>query len=287
MGSNVGSPGDGSFDFMGNQPLEDRALKAAIQFMGAELLPFLGIEGTVKRVAPTEQVHLEIKNFLEDFNYEMTDGTWKHLEFESDAITEDDLRRFRSYEAITSYYYGVEVTTCVICTSRVKELKNELVQGINVYRIQVIRLKDRNADETIQRLEDKQKQSRPDRRELVELLLVPLMDGTMSQKERIRRSLKLLQKEREQLGQETLVHMQSVLYALAMKFLEEPELEQIREVLNMTILGEMLMRDGMAKGEERVNRLNQNLAKSNRTDDIIRSAGDREYQKKLFQEFGL
>lgn len=287
MGSNVGSPGDGSFDFMGNQPLEDRALKAAIQFMGAELLPILGIEGTVKRVAPTEQVHLEIKNFLEDFNYEMTDGTWKHLEFESDAITEDDLRRFRSYEAITSYYYGVEVTTCVICTSRVKELKNELVQGINVYRIQVIRLKDRNADETIQRLEDKQKQSRPDRRELIELLLVPLMDGTMSQKERIRRSLKLLQKEREQLGQETLVHMQSVLYALAMKFLEEPELEQIREVLNMTILGEMLMRDGMAKGEERVNRLNQNLAKSNRTDDIIRSAGDREYQKKLFQEFGL
>ena len=44
------------------QPLEDRALKAAAQFMGEELLPFLGIEGTMKRIAPTEQVHMEIRD---------------------------------------------------------------------------------------------------------------------------------------------------------------------------------------------------------------------------------
>ena len=65
-----------------NQPLEDRVLKAAAQFMGNELLPLMGISGTIRRIAPTEQVWLQIKNFQQDFNYEMEDNTWTHLEFE-------------------------------------------------------------------------------------------------------------------------------------------------------------------------------------------------------------
>lgn len=40
---------------------------------------------------------------------EMEDRTWQHLEFESDQITDEDLRRFRAYEAVCSFYYGVEV----------------------------------------------------------------------------------------------------------------------------------------------------------------------------------
>ncbi len=62
------------------QPLEDRALKAAAQFMGQELFPFLGIEGTMKRIAPTEQVHMEIRDLMEDFNFEMEDGTKEEAE---------------------------------------------------------------------------------------------------------------------------------------------------------------------------------------------------------------
>ena len=38
------------------------------------------------------------------------------------------------------------VITTVLCTSHVRRIKQELVTGINVYRIQVIRIKDRNAD---------------------------------------------------------------------------------------------------------------------------------------------
>lgn len=58
-----------------NQPVEDRAFKMAAQFFAEELLPLLGVAGKVKRIAPAEQVHLEMKNFLEDFNFEMEDGT--------------------------------------------------------------------------------------------------------------------------------------------------------------------------------------------------------------------
>lgn len=275
----------------GHQPVEDRALKLAAQFMGEELLPLLGIEGTMKRLAPTEQIYLRMRDFLEDINYEMVDGTWRHLEFESDQITEDDLRRFRTYEAFISYQYKVEVTTCVVCSSSVKILRSELVQGINTYRVQIIRLKDGDADKLIRSMEEKQGREPLEHRDMVSLLLAPLMGGGMPQPERIMRGVKLLQNEREHVKRTDLVRMQSVLYALAMKFLTPKELRSVKEILDMTILGEMLMQDGIERGRketlDRVNRLNTTLAKCDRMEDILKGAEDMEYQQKLFEEFNL
>ena len=45
--------------------------------------------------------------------------------------------------------------------------------------------------------------------------------------------------------------------------------------------------EGEQLGESRVNLLIQYLAEQNRTDEIIKAAKDREYQKELFAEFGL
>nr|WP_308625885.1 PD-(D/E)XK nuclease family transposase [uncultured Eisenbergiella sp.] len=44
---------------------------------------------------------------------------------------------------------------------------------------------------------------------------------------------------------------------------------------------------GKAEGIDRVNHLIRLLAERNRTEDIIKAAGDKEYQKKLFEEFGI
>lgn len=103
-------------------PLEDRAMKMAAQFFGRELLALLGIKGRIKRIAPTEQVNHKMNAFYEDFNFEMEDGTWHHFEFESDSITKEDLRRFRVYEATTSYDYQVDVVTNVLCSSSARRL---------------------------------------------------------------------------------------------------------------------------------------------------------------------
>ena len=232
------------------QPFEDRALKAAAQFFGEELLPQIGIPGTVKRTAPTEQVYLELKDFTEDFNYEMTDGTWTHLEFESDNVTIDDLRRFRAYEAVVSYHYGVSVRTCVICSSNAKKLRHELTQGFNTYRVQIIQMKDKNADELIHFLESKQSKTALERADLIGLLLTPLMGGQMPPAQRISRSIQILQKEQEHLEKEDMMRMQAVLYTLAMKFMTRAELNKFKEDLNMTYLGQLLMQDGIEQGIE-------------------------------------
>lgn len=63
----------------------------------------------------------------------------------------------------------------------------------------------------------------------------------------------------------------------------------------MTILGEMLMNDGIEKGiregidqgEQKVNRLIQLLIENSRMDEISRAVTDRQFQKQLFQEFSL
>lgn len=119
--------------------------------------------------------------------------------------------------------------------------------------------------------------------------------GSQEKPERIERGLRILQKEHGQVPPDDLTGMQAVLYTLAMKFLTTAELEKIKEVLSMTILGQMIEEMGIEKGIEkgtkqgqnRVNQLNQRLLSTNRLEDMIKGANDAEYQKKLFAEFNL
>ena len=62
------------------------------------------------------------------------------------------------------------------------------------------------------------------------------------------------------------------------------------EAVKMNILEigiEKGKKEGKAEGIDRVNHLIRLLAERNRTEDIIKAAGDKEYQKKLFEEFGI
>lgn len=232
-------------------PLEDMVLKTAVQYFGDELLPYLGIREKVHAVTPTEQIHLEARRLTEDYNFAKQDGSWIHLEFESDSVRKDDLRRFREYEALISYTYRVEVTTYVVCSSRTKTVLSSLTQGINTYHVIPIRLKDWNADQLFSELFKKKEDGELlEKQDLAPALLAPLMSGDMPQKERIVCMSRLL-KAADTLNKDEILKMQAVLYALANKFLDDEELEQVKEVLSMTRLGEMLVNDGIEKGMEK------------------------------------
>ena len=228
---------------------EDLALKTAAQFLGDELRPLLGIPGRVKYIAPTENVKLQARQMYQDFNYISGSGSWIHLEFESDSVTKEDLRRFREYEAATSRSFNVAVVTYVICTSGVKQLLSKLTEGINSYQVKVIRLKNRDADRVIEQLEEKQKRGKAlDKSDLVPLLLTPLMSGKLEIVDRIIKSLHILREASSSVTEMELEKMQAVLYALADKFLQEQELDRVKEMIAMTKLGEMLLKDGMERG---------------------------------------
>ena len=272
----------------GAQPYEDRALKAAAQFFGRELLPLLGVKEVIRGVAPTEQVRLEIRDFQEDFNFWMEKGYIYHLEFESDEIVLEDMRRFRCYEAVLSYNYGAEVITCVVCTGRKGKVTDRIKEGINVYRVRLLWLRDGDADQVLREAEERQAAGVLDRQSLVQLLLTPLMSGEMTRKERILKSLKMIRGEQEAVDEAEKRQMESVLYALAMKFLTKEELEEVWEVFRMTVLGEILVEHGKEIGIEAfiLDNLEENIPRDRIIDKLVRRFSlTRESAESYFHKF--
>ena len=78
------------------------------------------------------------------------------------------------------------------------------------------------------------------------LSLTPLMSGKMSRKDMFKEAIRLA-KPNIELSAEKATAM---LYTLADKFLDRAELDEIKEVIRMTRLGQMLMDEGMEKGIE-------------------------------------
>lgn len=232
------------------QQHEDAVLKISMQFFADELLPYFKIEGKVASFATTELIHLELKKMFQDFNFIMEDGTWKHFEFQSTNEGLEGLKRFRVYEAVTSYQNKAEITTYVLFSGNIQNPMTEFSEGINTYRIQPIIMKHWNADELLQNLEEKQRSGIPITKEdLVPLVLCPLMAGDCSQKERITKAYRITRNTTE-VEKEDLNKIEAMLYAMADKFLDAVDMEKLKEEISMTRLGQMIWEDGEKKGRE-------------------------------------
>ena len=277
---------------------EDLALKSAAAYFGDELIHWLGIRERALRSAPTEMVELETRHMYEDFLYEMENGMYYHFEFESDSISKDDLKRFREYEASTSRIYNAPVVTYVVCSSGVKKLRDSITEGINTYRVHLIRLKDENADEQLDFLSKNPKETLT-REDVIPLLFAPLMSGRSKQKERILQCLEILKKAEAIFSKSDIRKMEAILYIFAVKFMDDNELKSIKEVIAMTKLGQMIWNDALEKGREegekigleraseRYSKLSLILSKENKNDLIIKIASDPEYREELYKQYGL
>ena len=113
------------------------------------------------------------------------------------------------------------------------------------------------------------------------------MSGKLTLAERFLEGFQLLKAAEKDIGHERLARMQALLYVFAGKFLNKDDLQKVKGVISMTILGEMLVKDGISQGEEKLGRLIQLLIQNSRSDEISRVVTDRQYQETLYQEFGL
>ena len=208
--------------------LEDLALKSAIDYFGDELIHWLGIQEKTVRSAPTEIVELETRHMYEDFLYEMENGNWYHFEFESDSLTIDDLKRFREYEASTARRINAPVITYVICSSKVKKIRSSISEGINTYRVRVIRLKDNDPGKILSQLEQKTSTGLQ-REDIIPLLLSPLMAEKPEQKNRIMDGIHILKKAESSFSRREVQKMEAILYAFAVKFLNNEDLTVVKE----------------------------------------------------------
>lgn len=154
-----------------------------------ELLPYWGFQEKAVGIAPTELVYLEMQKLFQDFNLIMEDGSWSHFEFQSKNEGLEGLKRFRVYEAMTSYQHKVKVTTYVLFSGTIKNPMTEFTEGVNTYRIQPIIMTNYIVEELMGRLQNKlDSGARLTKDDLIPLTLCPLMGGNMSQKERIKKA---------------------------------------------------------------------------------------------------
>lgn len=228
---------------------EDAALKTMMRFFADEVLPFLGIDGKVVGLGTTELVRLEVKKFYEDFTLVMDDGSWKHFEFQSrdDGVT--DLKRFRAYEATDSYQNKVDVTTYVLYSGKIKNPVTEYHTGVNTYRVLPVIMQQYDADEQLREMDEKVKTGEElTREDLVPLALCPLMGGKSTIKQRIKMSLKIAN-EGNIKSTEDKTRIGAVIYAMADKFLNSMDMNDVKEAMRMTKLGQMLVEDGIKEGK--------------------------------------
>ena len=277
---------------------EDLALKSAAAYFGDELIHWLGIRERALRAVPTEMVELETRHMYEDFLYEMENGMYYHFEFESDSISIEDLRRFREYEASTARIYKAPVVTYVICSSEVKNLRDSITEGINTYRVSLIRLKDENGDRLLEQLAEKTAGNLT-REDIIPLLFSPLMGGRFRQKERILRCIEVLKNAETIFPQNDIRKMEAILYTFAVKFLDDDELKSIKEAVAMTKLGQMIWNDALEKGREEGEKIGQErasdrysrlillLSKENKNDLIVKIASDPQYREELYKQYGI
>lgn len=228
--------------------VEDAALKTTMQFFADELLPYFNIEGEVVGFGPTELVRLELQKLFQDFNLVMADGTWKHFEFQSTDKGVHDLKRFRSYEALTGYQNDVDIYTYVLYSGQIKNPVTEFQSGFNTYRVQPIIMKGTRVEEVFDNINAKlQSNQTLTKEDLVPLTLCTLMGGEMSQKDRVTEALKITRLARDSIVEADKI--EAVVYAMAEKFLDSVTLEQLKEAVGMTRLGQMMYNDGIEKAK--------------------------------------
>ena len=73
------------------------------------------------------------------------------------------------------------MATYVICSSKVKKLRDSITEGINTYRVRLIQLKEYDADTVLEKLIGKTEDSIT-RVDIITLLFAPPWAGALSRK---------------------------------------------------------------------------------------------------------
>lgn len=178
--------------------------------------------------------------------------------------------------------------TYVIYSGGITSAKTEQNCGFHTYRVQPIYLTDYDADKLFRKMQTKlDREEALDDEDLAGLALAPLMSGKRSRKEKIKEAILYAKQGDTETAEKTI----AILYTLADKFLKGMELQEIKEVVAMTRLGQMIYDDGVEKGLEqgmdRMAVLTARLLKEKRLDDLQRATEDKAYCEQLLKEYGI
>lgn len=273
---------------MANTKHEDAILKMGFDYFRDTILKMLGIDYDFVEAGITELVELTIHSLYMDFTFLTTGDFYIHIEFQTTDSGKKDLRRFRAYEGVFSHKTGKNVITYVIYSGGIKRAVTEMDCGTHTYRVIPVYLSDKDADTVLKRLQEKKQNGEVFTEEdFAQLAIAPLMNSNKERKDVILESLKLSKTERSVTAEKTM----AMLYTLADKFLDGKDLEEVKEAVAMTRIGQMIFDDGVVRGREegaeRMSVLTLKLLQEKRLEDLQKATEDKDFREHLMREFGI
>lgn len=213
-------------------------------------LEFYGVKtAKIKELINVELPIVEIKDNSMDFVFLLEDNTYLHLEFQT-AYNKNDLIRFCIYDLKLFERDNRKINTVIIYSSNSEKIKNNLNIGVTIYSPQVIKMKDYDGDciynEIKSKIDNKIKLNELD---ILNLLFIPLMSSKQSKSDLAIKSIKLAKNIKDKDKQNMCI---GSIFAFAYRYLNEIEINDILEVLRMTDLGSMLIKEGIEQEKREI-----------------------------------
>ncbi|MBV4438624.1 DUF4351 domain-containing protein [Clostridium tyrobutyricum] len=243
--------------------IEDAIMKSILDVFKEDALQFFGIKSKIITAARTELKNLQIDISFMDYTFLLDDNSFLHLEFQT-TNRKSDLARFLAYDAVN-----------------IKKAETNISIGSIKYSVNAFYMSNLNGDEKYEYLKHKiQSNDILNSNDLLSLVFLPIMSSTKDKNERILESIRLAKQIKNNRNQ---MNSLALLYAFAEKFVDENNMDKIKEVFGMTELGRLLREEGKKEGkEEGIKEGRKEGKKEGRRQELIRTS-----TRLLTKKFGI
>ena len=234
---------------------EDIIMKSIMELFKGDAVKFFGINKqivsatTLSAETRTELLHIHIQKNIDDWLLEADDNSFLHFEFQSDYDPKD-LKRFMVTDAMLYYKEGKPIKTIVVYTADIEETVTELDAGSIQYSVDTFYMSALDGDQAYTEIKAKVAAGEPlTKQDLMSIVFMPMMKSSVDKVTKFERAITL---SKEISDTDEQIQIQAMLKLLADKFVKDPKMMQrLRELINMTAIGEMILRDGIEQGIER------------------------------------
>ena len=225
---------------------EDLVMKSIMDLFRGDAVKYFGIDKLIVSVARTELHHIQVQRNINDWVLLADDGSYLHLEFQSD-YDKKDLARFMVSDAMLYYKEGRPVKTVVVYSADIQKTITALDAGSLQYNIDAFYMSKLDGDQIYQELVAKIKSKETlTRLDLMSIVFLPLMKNSVNTLTRIEQSVEL---SKEIDSSDEQLQIQAMLEMLAEKFVKDKEqLQRLKGLMSMGAIAEMIREDAIQEG---------------------------------------
>ena len=224
-----------------SKPIEDTVMKNIMELFRGDAVKFFGINKRVVSSARTEFTHIPILKKIDDWLWELEDGSYLHIEFQSGYHIKD-LPRFMISDAILHYQTGKPVKTIVVYSADIENVVTALDADAIKYKVDAFYMSALDGDKTYADIKAKVDAGESlTKQDLMSIVFLPMMKNSVDKTTRFEQVILL---SKEITAKDEQAQIQAMLQLLAEKFVADQEiLRRLKEMISVGIIAEWIKDD--------------------------------------------